>query len=434
MSNRNVLRRTSCIGAGALRSCVVATVLMSASAMGATLCVAPGGKSGCYASIQDAVGHAMDNDTIEVAGGIYHEDVIVQKPLSLVGAGAGRSIIDATGLLNGINVDGVANSGLGGTGLSHVVVSGFTVRNANAQGILVTNASSVTISSNHVIGNDKALDKDKLVCPGLPVYFIAGEGFDCGEGIHLSGVDHSVVAKNVVENNAGGILLSDDTGKTHDNLLTGNVVQHNAFDCGITLASHNIPGVPGYTPPEPGVFANRIIGNNSSYNGLATEGDGAGVGIFAAAPGAMNYGNTVADNVLVGNGLPGVTMHSHAPGQSIDDNVILRNRIARNQADGDTPTSGPTGIVVLSVVEPVHGIVIAENVIKDEAIAVGVSAAGSVDVHLNSLLAKTGVQNLSSGSVDATQNWWKCSRGPDAPGCSGVSGDVAYMPWLEQPL
>ncbi len=411
---------------------IVVTALLSASAMGATLCVAPGGKSGCYASIKEAVQHAMDNDIVKVARGVYHEDVIVQKPLSLVGAGAGQSIIDATGLLNGINVDGLTNGGLGGTGLAHVVISGFTVRNAQAQGIVVTNASSITISSNHVTGNDKALDPKNLVCPGVPVYFIAGEGFDCGEGIHLSGVDHSVVAKNLVENNAGGILLSDDTGKTHDNFVTDNVVQHNAFDCGITLASHNIPAL--YTPPEPGVFANRIIGNNSSYNGLATDGEGAGVGIFAAAPGAMNYGNTVADNVLVGNGLPGVTMHSHAPGQSLDDNVIVRNRIARNAADGDTPTSGPTGIVVFSAVVPVHGIVIAQNVIKEEDIGVAVAAAGSVDVHLNSLQAGVGVQNLASGSVDATQNWWKCSGGPDAPGCSTVSGDVAYAPWLRKPF
>lgn len=432
MSRQNIPCGVQRAGVRILQAGFIASALTSVSAMGATLCVAPNGRSGCYASIQEAVDHAADNDTINVGPGVYAGSVTVQRPLSLVGAGAAQTIIDASGELNGVNVDGYSSGGLGGTGLSHVVVTGFTVRNAQAQGILVTNASSVTISNNRVTDNDKALDKANLVCPGVPVYFIAGEGFDCGEGIHLSGVDHSIVAKNVVENNAGGILLSDDTGMTHDNLVTENVVQHNSFDCGITLASHNIGAL--YNPPPPGVFANRIVANNSSYNGLDTDGEGAGVGIFAAAPGAMNYGNTIADNVLVGNGLPGVTMHSHAPAQSLDDNIIVGNHIARNHRDGDTPTAGPTGIVVFSAVMPVHGIVIARNEIAHEDIGVAVAAAGSVDVHLNSLLAEIGVQNLGSGSVDATQNWWKCSGGPDAQGCSMVSGSVSYAPWLSAPF
>src|SRR5437868_11121143 len=56
--------------------------------------------------------------------------------------------------------------------------------------------------------------------PPLPPYFQAGEGFDCGEAIHLSGVNHSIVANNVVDDNAGGILISDDIGPNHDNLIS----------------------------------------------------------------------------------------------------------------------------------------------------------------------------------------------------------------------
>ncbi len=59
---------------------------------------------------------------------------------------------DAFGPPNGINVDGLGNPGLTG-----VVVSGFTVSNANFQGILVTNASDVTLTNNHVTGNDRNL-------------------------------------------------------------------------------------------------------------------------------------------------------------------------------------------------------------------------------------------------------------------------------------
>ena len=118
------------------------------------------------------------------------------------------------------------------------MISGFTVKNANFEGILVANATGVTISGNTVNNNNLGLMvADTTTCPGLPT-FETNEDDDCGEGIHLIGVDHSIVSGNRVENNAGGILVSDETGASHDNLITGNSVANNAFDCGITLASH----------------------------------------------------------------------------------------------------------------------------------------------------------------------------------------------------
>src|SRR6202007_3228838 len=98
-----------------------------------------------------------------------------------------------------------------------------------------------------------ALNPAKGVCPGQPP-FETNEGFDCGEGIHLSGVDHSIVANNLVENNSGGILLSDNPGAPHDNLVLANTVQNNPFDCGITLASHALFNTA--PPTSAGVFHN----------------------------------------------------------------------------------------------------------------------------------------------------------------------------------
>jgi parallel beta-helix repeat protein len=55
--------------------------------------------------------------------------------------------------------------GLDHPGLRAVVVSGFTVTNANFEGILVTNAAEVTISGNLVTGNDKNLNPANLNVP-----------------------------------------------------------------------------------------------------------------------------------------------------------------------------------------------------------------------------------------------------------------------------
>ncbi len=279
--------------------------------------------------------------------------------------------------------------------------------------------------------NDKALDPSTTECPGIPA-FETLEGFDCGEGIHLTGVDHATVSTNVVVHNAGGILLSDDTGPTHDNLISGNLVQNNPYDCGITLASH--PAAFAQTPQ--GVYHNTISQNNSSFNGLAVEGAGAGVGIFDSVPGAMNYGNVVINNQLTNNGLPGVTMHSHTPNQVLNDNVIVGNWIAGNHADTeDAATPGPTGINVFGV-SAVTGTLISQNVFWDEGIDVAVSTPAEVSIRFNSFPAGSiGVDNLGSGTVDAIQNWWGCAAGPVSAKCASVGGTgVTVAPWLMKPF
>jgi len=410
----------------ALSALFMAAVAQWASA--ATWCVNPGGSGGCQSTIGGAVAKAAPGDTIQVAAGVYHEEVIVGESLSLVGANQSNTIIDATSLSNGIYIDGIDNPGL-----ANVSVMGFTVRNANFEGILVANSSTVTIASNNVFNNNKSLDAVNAVCPGEQDFETA-EGFDCGEGIHLTGVDHSTVANNIIQNNAGGILLSDDTGATHHNLITGNVTTNNPFDCGITLASHPPAALTGAKAPL-GVFHNTIAANQSSNNGTAVHGAGAGVGLFAFLPGGTVSGNIVIANRLTGNGLPGVTFHAHSPGEDFNSNVVVGNHISGNGADtDDAATPGTTGINVFGV-SPISGTIISQNVIQGETNDIVVNTPTSVDIHFNDLRDGTGIANIGSGTANATENWWGCSGGPGASGCGNVSGSgVAWTPWLSGPF
>ena len=184
------------------------------------------------------------------------------------------------------------------------------------------------------------------------------------------------------------------------------------------------------------VFQNTIAENESSNNGLAVEGAGAGVGIFDSITGAQAYGNVVINNRLKNNGLPGVAMHSHAPGQNLNDNLIVGNYISGNGKDTeDAATPGPTGINVFGL-SSVTGTVISENVIDNEAEDIVTNTSALVAAHLNDLLGgQIGVDNLGSGTVDATENWWGSPGGPGKGGATTANGNgVSFTPWLRHPI
>jgi parallel beta-helix repeat protein len=404
-------------------------LLIAATAPAATWCVSPTGANGCKTTIGAAVAAAAAGDTVSVAAGTYKESVTIGMSLALIGADAATTIIEAKGLGNGIYVDGIDHPSLAG-----VFISGFTVQDANFEGILVTNATGINISGNIVQGNDQSLNFAQATCPGIPA-FETSEGEDCGEGIHLNGVTYSWISGNTVQNNAGGILVSDDTAAAHDNVISGNLVTNNVLDCGVTIASHVPAALANSTTPL-GVYYNTVVGNQATNNG--TKGEGAGIGIFASAPGTAAYANVVLNNTATGNGIPGVAIHGHTPGQNLNFNAIIGNTLSGNGADvQDSATPGTAGINVYSV-SPIVGTVIAQNIISGESLAVVVNAPGNFPVLRNTFTrGSVGVMNLGSGVVSADSNYWGCSNDPRTGSpfalCASTSGTVNITTWVTAP-
>jgi parallel beta-helix repeat protein len=407
----------------------------SASTQTTTLCVNPGGTSGCYATIQLAVNAAAANQVINVAAGTYTEDVTIGKPLSLMGAGAGQSFIDATSLPNGILLDGLNNPGL-----QDVTVSGFTVENALYEGVLLLNTTAVKVLNNDIVNNDQqGPSTSGSSCAGQPDYE-TDESYDCGGGLHLLGAVSSNVLGNTVSGNADGIVITDETRAAQQNTVINNIVNANPLVCGIVLASH--PPV-GSQPPDYathyGVNNNTISTNTSTNNG-AVKG-GAGIGLFSDGNGpGIVTNNTVAGNTLTGNSLPGVAIHSHKgpalghPADNMSGNSIVNNTISGNGADvADAETSGTAGINISSGDggSGIVGTVVTGNTISGEDVDIGVNTGVEIDIHQNNLLGgMIGIANdctldgasCTGSNINATQNYWGCSTGPGTSGCTTTSG------------
>lgn len=324
-------------------------------------------------TITQALANAGAGVTITVQAGTYKETVTVSKQVVLQGQ---QATIDATGLVNGILIKASGST-----------VSGFTVRNAQGEGILAMSVSNVTISNNIVLSNDKGAHtsvttecQDAGSVPG-----------DCGEGLHLMSVANSTVSNNDVEQNVGGLLVTDELGPTHDNVISSNTVSNNLEDCGITLASHNAQAVSATGQRQPdkgGVYNNRVDGNT-----VASNGDG-GVGIFAPFPGASAYSNTVSNNVISGNGMPGIAVHAHAPNQDMNGNTFTNNKIDRNNVVGDTDAGDmqTTGILLSSVVGPITGTTISGNQISNNTFGIWVTANVSTAGFASNTFTNVGTQ------------------------------------------
>jgi Periplasmic copper-binding protein (NosD) len=345
--------------------------------------------SAAFSSIQKAVNAVPSGGTVVVCQGTYHEQVVLSKPVALVGL---RATIDETGVTPTFKVTLPPPTGTQTIYAAVVIVSsqvqfsGFTVTHAVGEGILAAglgkDISGISISNSHVVHND--LGFAVKTTPYFQCKATGGVPGDCGEGVHFTGVAYSSVRDSLVADNAGGVLLSDDTGPTHGNWVTGNVVTGNSTDCGITVPGHNpdaLSATGKLQPSVAGVYDNVIAGNMVTNNGV--KGEGAGVLFANATAGTASYDNLVEGNYIAGNGLSGVTMHAHVikKGQFeyLSGNTVIANVIGKNNLDGDTldyPASpkdlATTGVLVYSGGTKVT-VTIARNHISDNKIGVWLS-------------------------------------------------------------
>jgi nitrous oxidase accessory protein NosD len=340
-----------------------------------------------FHTISAAVAAAPSGGKVIVCAGVYHEDVLISKSLTLIGH---HATIDASGLENAIQVV-----------RSHVSVRGFTLENANGEGLLAgidsfgdvgllppgsPVLSHIAVANVRAIHNDQGFngtEEGNCKYPG-----------DCGGGVHFNVVSWSSVTDSVVNHNADGILLTDDYGPNSHNLIEGNVVDYNRTECGIVLPSHSSNAVSfdpetfqvtGRNPSQGGVYDNAVINNVADDNGTAQAppqfgggGSGSGIGVFGSGPGSGAYDNLIEGNEMSGNGLAGFTIHAHHPGgEDVNGNNVIDNVFGTNNTLGDGFDGPPvvnfqtTGLAVFSV--PPVTMTITGNQISNDAIGIWLS-------------------------------------------------------------
>ena len=215
-----------------------------------------------FLTIQGAINDASDGDSVVVRTGIYHEHIVVNKTVSLVGEDVSTTIID-------------------GSGIGHVVIitsddvnmTGFTVRNSGTAyhitGINLNNVNHCNVSGNIITNNEHGLE------------------------IHNYSYYNTISGNNMTENNKWGMHIID----SHYNNVSGNVIGGSIWG---SIAIH------GFSTH------NRIFENNVGNN------DNGGISIDGS-----EYNDIYENNIA--NNLWGISVQYGSEYNAISCNNIANN-------------------------------------------------------------------------------------------------------------
>ena len=255
-----------------------------------------------YGSIQEAIDSAVDGDTVYVKSGMYHENLVVNKSLSLIGENVDTTIIDGNppeGYRIPIKIQ-----------CDNVSVSGFKLLYGYT-GISVGDAKYCSISGNRIAGNQHGI---MLVgcsyCNVSKNYF---ELIALSSAIQLSYSNYNLVTGNYIDNCTEGIQVwqystnntvtentitnCDDVAirlqYADNNTITRNDVSNSGIGTSIYVANNNTITKNNYVnnieqlPSGEWEWYAKTFGYNGSqniinqnywndYNGTDTNGDGLG--------------------------------------------------------------------------------------------------------------------------------------------------------------
>jgi len=231
----------------------------SPSVVGSPSLVSKGEISEGFISIQQAINDAENGSTILVPSGVYHERIVINKTLSLIGENVSTTIIDGSNA--GTVVTIVADN---------VTIAGFTVRYSGwgwtNNGIYVHFADRCEIRDNYLFVNchnirlnysrESRVEGNVIDGNGYGIRLLHSENCaaignsvsNCIGGVHLEYATNCTVAKNNLTRNSQGIRLYSPC--TY-NRIYENTVRNNTYD-------GMIEAMPGNTT----ILGNTIFHNN----------------------------------------------------------------------------------------------------------------------------------------------------------------------------
>jgi parallel beta-helix repeat protein len=338
-----------------------------------------------YQNVTSGVEHAIDGDTVFVRTGTYYENIVIDKPLSLVGEDKLTTIIDANYMARwAILISQTKNAN----------VSGFTVRNGYRDylygGIGMYFADHCNVSGNRFFHLFEAICVDSIF-------------------IHY---DNCVISENYIEDVNCGIGCAGNNNTISKNIVTS--VYGGALGGGIKL----INGINNT------ISDNEVTGvSMNCYGAIMIEGE------FTDHPEYSNS-NIVSGNYIA-NSLNGIGMSGNT-----FKNIVIGNTIT--ECHGEYNFGSGINLYLEYPTDAEENIIVGNNITKCDK---GIALSGTKNVVYHNYLVGNAINGLDSDSCDnqwddgypSGGNYWgdytgvDVMRGPDQNeiGSDGI-GDTPY--------
>ena len=336
----------------------------------------PGTVAAPYQTIAEAVAAAPPGATIRVLQGTYDvtQPIVLTEPVTITAArGAGHSVITGTAP---IFVLGDSSAG----------VTGVTIRGLAFDHISNAKANGVITAGGYGAGNVAILGNTFRDTAGEAIGYHGNPGLAAPLGTHWTIAGNRIA--NVTASGQSGMFL----GNLQDSQIVGNTIVQ------------------------------------TGWAGMIVTGTGPG---------------DVAHILIAGNRV------SQVPHEGIQvayghDVQVIYNRVTMAGLDGYTNPAASMDAAVSLFYTSQTNVLVAHNTLYGnyQGVELGQPSAPStlgavgtgIRVIDNNLVGNPGgdaVNNATSGSLNATQNWWGSRHGPTS---SDVVGTVATTPYLNHPV
>ncbi len=330
-----------------------------------------------YPTIQEAIDAAEEGDTIIVEEGVYHENLVIDKRLTLEGVSKEGVILDGEGIK--------AHYGV------HITADGVVIRRFTIKGFTYGWGWGVQLT-----GADNCIVEDLII-------------IECNSGINLyKGCDNNIIQHcEIVGIGGHGIsIYGSDEG------CTNNVIRENEIiGCAWyqPYGIYHLPAIPVFSGASHNVIEDNIV-----------EGTGVGYGI---ALWGYTYGRSdmpEIGNIIRNNIISDFDIGIYVAGFNPYTGTI--NLVSETEISFNTITDNRIGVKVKGF---------------DKYGSPGKTNYNNIEDNEEYGVLSEPYNEYIYPEYDATLNWWGDPTGPEGlgPGAGdAVSSCVDFEPWLLAPF
>lgn len=400
--------QTNSLRAWRLSASCAMTLALAATTASAATCYVPGD----HPTIQSAVDDASC-DVISVAPGVYAENVVINRQLTLSGAGD-TTIIHPSAPGPGITLSAGGSTAASRVMIEHLMVTGALGGGNTGSGISIVGSAPISYVTFDAITSTANTGSGLIINGSMTIADLV--------------ISHSSLTSNASD----GFRIPTSMTSLDGLTISDSHLDNNGF-----------AGWEAYTSTAAGPLKNVTV-TNTTFNDNVTKGmylerlsDALFDGIQVARSGTSGSFAAGIDINLKFAAFQNITIqHSTITQSGTGDPVNGVGVTIKARDDGSTYGARPATLI---------GATLSSNEITSNQTGIRFGEPGKnnngpsdVAVHYNNIVGNVllGIDNQSVPTVNATCNWWGSADGPGPVGTGHgdrVSPKVNYQPWLVAP-